>query len=154
MKKYIYESTPNSQIYENRSFLFCVLENNCFEYKKFTKSVSHLILCLRVFVFKNWPSRRRLIYESGKYLLIVMLLSAFGLVSCTSDLDKMPTNGVTNSEQYLTVAGYKQVLATLLSYPAYNNFLRYYWEMQEYPTDEALGTWDDDGNTQEYHKLD
>jgi starch-binding outer membrane protein, SusD/RagB family len=93
-------------------------------------------------------------YLFGKLCSAFILILALGLNACTSDLDKMPTNGITNSEQYSTVAGYKQVLATLLSYPAYNNFLRYYWEMQEYPTDEALGTWDDDGNTQEYHKLD
>lgn len=89
----------------------------------------------------------------GKLFAVLAIVSALGLSGCTSDLDKMPTNGVTNSEQYSTVAGYKQSLFTILSYPAYNNFLRYYWEMQEYPTDEALATWDDDGNTGEYHKL-
>ncbi|MBB3186261.1 RagB/SusD family nutrient uptake outer membrane protein [Microbacter margulisiae] len=92
-----------------------------------------------------------------KFLTIVtafVLVSALSLSSCTSDLNKMPTNGITNSEQYSTVAGYKQSLVSLFSNLAYNNFLRYYWEMQEYPTDEAVGTWDDDGNTGEYHKLD
>lgn len=93
-------------------------------------------------------------YKFGKIFIVLVSVSALSLCACTSDLDKMPTNGVTNSEQYSTVAGYKQSLVTVLSYPAYNNFLRYYWETQEYPTDEAVGTWDDDGNTGEYHKLD
>ena len=93
------------------------------------------------------------IYKIGKFIFAIVLVLGLSLSACTSDLDKTPTNGITNTEQYSTVAGYKQSLVSVLSFEAYNNFLRYYWEMQEYPTDEAVGTWDDDGNTGEYHQL-
>ncbi|WP_158639488.1 RagB/SusD family nutrient uptake outer membrane protein [Arachidicoccus ginsenosidivorans] len=83
-----------------------------------------------------------------------------GLFSCTKDLDKQPTNGVTTAIQYETVAGYKQSLATIYGSLVYtptstgsNGFLRDYWNMQEYPTDEAVSTWNDDGNVAIYHQL-
>lgn len=87
-------------------------------------------------------------------------LLPFMLFSCTKDLDKQPTNGVTNITQYETVAGYKQELATVYGSLVYtptstgsNGFLRDYWDMQEYPTDEAISTWNDDGNVAIYHQL-
>jgi len=65
--------------------------------------------------------------------------------SCTSDLEKLPTNDTNNNALYSSVAGYKQSLVSIYSNLAYGNFLRYYWGMQEYTTDEAVNTWNSDG---------
>lgn len=95
-------------------------------------------------------------------LSIFFLISSFlcSLFSCTKDLNKRPTNGVTNAIQYQTVAGYKQELATVYGSLVYTptstgskGFLRDLWDMQEYPTDEAVSTWNDDGNVAIYHQL-
>lgn len=92
--------------------------------------------------------------------IILMLLLSIVFFSCTKDLNKQPTNGITESSQYQTVAGYKQELATVYGSLVYtptstgsNGFLRDLWDMQEYPTDEAVSTWNDDGNVAIYHSL-
>jgi hypothetical protein len=90
---------------------------------------------------------------SNNRILLVILVFTLGFNSCTKDLDKTPTNGITSDEQYSSLAGYKQSLVSVYSNLAYGDFLRYYWDMQEYPTDEAVSTWNDDGGVATYHQL-
>jgi hypothetical protein len=89
--------------------------------------------------------------DKSKLWLIAVLVTA--LCSCTDDLVKTPTNDITADIQYNSVAGYKQSMASIYSNLIYSHFLRSYWEMQEYTTDEAVGTWNDDGGTSVYHQL-
>lgn len=84
--------------------------------------------------------------------LIAIISVLLGANSCTKDLDKIPTNSLTSDAQYSSLAGYKQSLVSVYSNLAYGNFLRYYWGMQEYTTDEAVSTWNDDGDGK-YHEL-
>ncbi len=86
-------------------------------------------------------------------LIFASIALIFSFNSCTKDLDKIPTNGITSDAQYDSLAGYKQSLVSLYSNLAYGDFLRYYWDMQEYPTDEAVSTWNDDGGVATYHQL-
>jgi len=95
---------------------------------------------------------KNILYKSKSRILLVILISILGVYSCTKDLDKVPTNGITSDAQYSTAAGYKQSLVSIYSNMAYGNFLRYYWGMQEYPTDEAVSTWNDNGDGI-YHQL-
>lgn len=91
-----------------------------------------------------------------KKVLSIVVICSVALFSCTKDLEKSPTNGVTDAIQYSTVAGYKQSLASLYAsfvYGPSGGFLRYYWDMQEYTTDEAVPTWNDDGGVPVYHNL-
>jgi starch-binding outer membrane protein, SusD/RagB family len=74
--------------------------------------------------------------------MMMLLLSQY---SCTKELDRFPTNGTSNDQQYSTVNGYKQSLSTIYATLAYSDFLRNYWNMQELTTDEAVSTWDDKG---------
>ena len=85
--------------------------------------------------------------------LAVLITLTVGFSSCTDDLIKTPTNGITADMQFSTVAGYKQQMVTLYSNLSYGNFLRYYWGMQEYTTDEAVSTWNDDGGNAVFHQL-
>jgi len=90
---------------------------------------------------------------SDSRLLLIILVFILGFNSCTKDLDKIPTNGITSDAQYSTADGYKQSLVSIYSNMAYSNFLRYFWDMQEYTTDEAVSTWNDDGGVATYHDL-
>lgn len=85
----------------------------------------------------------------------VMVLVSFTILfqSCISDLDKMPTNDITADKQFGTVTGYKQAMVSAFSNLAYGQFLRQYWGMQEYTTDEAVSTWNDDGGKTVFHQL-
>lgn len=74
-----------------------------------------------------------------------LLITLVMFTACTDDLNRFPTNGITNEVQYETVEGYKQSLVTIYSTLSLNDFLRNYWNMQELTTDEAVSTWDDDG---------
>jgi len=86
-----------------------------------------------------------------KFCTIVTVL-AVGASSCTGDLDKLPTNDINNNALYSSVTGYKQSLVSIYSTLAYGDFLRNYWSMQEYTTDEAVNTWNTDGEGV-YHQL-
>lgn len=82
----------------------------------------------------------------SKYRTIAgLMLILFMMGSCIYDLDRFPTNGITNDLQYSTIDGYKQSLVTIYSTLSYSDFLRNFWNMQELTTDEAVSTWDDDG---------
>lgn len=78
--------------------------------------------------------------------------------ACIKDLDKVPTNEISNTRQFNSIAGYKQALVSLFGNMALGDggtvtFIRAYWAMQEYPTDEAVNTWNDDGQVLVYHQL-
>ena len=84
----------------------------------------------------------------GLYFTLLFVV----LSGCTADLEKTPTNIITNEDQYESVEGYKQSLASIFANLVYGPFLRYNWEMQEYTTDMAVSTWGDDNNLL-YHEL-
>ncbi len=86
-----------------------------------------------------------------KFCTIITILTV-GVSSCTGDLDKLPTNDINNNALYSSVTGYKQSLVSIYSTLAYGDFLRNYWSMQEYTTDEAVNTWNADGEGV-YHQL-
>jgi hypothetical protein len=86
-----------------------------------------------------------------KWLIIVLILTA-GLSSCLDDLEKLPTNDITAEIQFNSVSGYKQSMVSIFSNLAYGQFLRHYWGMQEFTTDEAVSTWND-GGIYVYHQL-
>jgi hypothetical protein len=83
---------------------------------------------------------------------ILFLAVTISLQSCTSDLEKIPLNEDTADVHYNSVTAYKQSLAGVYSKMAYGDFLKFYWNMQEYPTDMAVSTWNGDGDGI-YHEL-
>lgn len=88
-----------------------------------------------------------------KLKLGALLIPVVMLTACVNDLDKTPTNDITANQEFQTIAGYKQSLVGAYSTLVYGNFLRYYWGMQEYTTDEAVSTWNDDGGNSVFHQL-
>jgi len=91
--------------------------------------------------------------NNNKSKLWVVLLIMAGFSACTGDLVKMPTNDLTADSQFKTAGGYKQSMASIYSNMIYSRFLRCYWGMQEYTTDEAVSTWNDDGGNAVFHQL-
>jgi hypothetical protein len=77
-----------------------------------------------------------------KFIGMVFLTAV--LFSCTDDLERFPTNGLTSETQFSTFEGYTQGLSTL--YAVTNNngpywdggFLRSYFPLQETTTDETI----------------
>lgn len=86
------------------------------------------------------------------FLVMLLLVLTVNFNSCIDDLEKIPTNTLTNDKQFSSVEGYKQGLASVYSNLAYSTFLRFYWSMQEYSTDMAVSTWNDGGDGI-YHEL-
>lgn len=89
--------------------------------------------------------------QLAKSILLLSFVSIF--TSCTDDLDKEPQNSKNGDDFYTSVVAYKQGLAGVYSPMVYSTFLRYYWAMQEYTTDEAVSTWNNDGGVGIYHDL-
>ena len=85
-----------------------------------------------------------------KIKYIGILLVTLMATSCTNDLDRFPTNALTNDVQFSTLAGYKQGLAsTYIQLSGSKDYLfRDFWEMQELSTDEAVNTWDSHTTTE------
>jgi hypothetical protein len=82
-----------------------------------------------------------------RFLIIVIAFS--GLTSCTEDLDRFPTNALTNEKQFSTVDGYKQAMVSAyIQFAGANNFFyRDFFELQEVTTDEIVNTWGDHQET-------
>ena len=105
--------------------------------------------------------------KQHKFLKIISAAILSGVVlSCTKELDLLPTNDITAESVYSTSTGYKQALAKI--YAAFaltgnsggtgspdippqiindegnSDFLRLYWNLQELTTDEAAWTWQND----------
>lgn len=78
-----------------------------------------------------------------------ILLLLLGFTSCTDDLERFPTNAITNEVQFSSIDGYKQALVSAyIQFSGANNFFyRYYWELQEVTTDEIVNTWGDHQET-------
>jgi starch-binding outer membrane protein, SusD/RagB family len=85
-------------------------------------------------------------YKINTKILSIIIVLIIGLSACMDDLDKLPTNGIKSNDQFNSVIGYKQGLVSVYSNLAYGDFLRPYWMMQEYTTDEAVSTWNDNGD--------
>jgi hypothetical protein len=82
-----------------------------------------------------------------RFLIIVLAFS--GLTSCTDDLDRFPTNALTNEKQFSTIDGYKQAMVSAyIQFAGANNFFyRDFFELQEVTTDEIVNTWGDHQET-------
>jgi hypothetical protein len=98
------------------------------------------------------------------------LILAAGLASCKKELDRTPTNATTADIVYSTPVGYKQALAKV--YGAFaltsstgagnsdlggidagtSDFMRLYWSVQEWTTEEALCAWNDT-DVPDFHNL-
>lgn len=78
-----------------------------------------------------------------------IILVFFGLTSCTEDLDRFPTNALTNEVQFNSVDGYKQAMVSAyIQFAGANNFFyRDFFELQEVTTDEIVNTWGDHQET-------
>ena len=85
-------------------------------------------------------------YYKRYFLIFIISLS---VISCEDDLDRFPTNAITNEVQFETLDGYKQAMvSTYIQFAGGNNFFfRDYWELQEVTTDEIVNTWNDHQET-------
>ena len=85
--------------------------------------------------------------KSIKFLVTILILSAFA--SCTDDLDRFPTNALTNEKQFSSLEGYKQAMVSAyIQFAGANNFFyRDFFELQEVTTDEIVNTWGDHQET-------
>ncbi|MER3463277.1 MAG: RagB/SusD family nutrient uptake outer membrane protein [Chitinophagaceae bacterium] len=110
----------------------------------------------------------------NKRIIKILLVTGFTsvmMISCTKDLNRVPTNDVTSLTVYSTPAGYKQALAKVYGAfaltgnqgPAgqgdiqgidegFSDFFRLFWNAQELPTDEAVIAWND-ATIQNFHKM-
>jgi len=105
----------------------------------------------------------------GKLLLPAVIM--WMMVSCTKDLDRKPYYDVTSASVYEDFNNYKMVLAKIYAGlsttgqqgPAgnpdvsdidegFSNYLRTYWYLQEFPTDEAVIGWND-ATLQDLHRM-
>ncbi len=105
-------------------------------------------------------------------ILLLTGILAFGIVSCTKDLDRKPIVEVTSASVYANPANYKGILAKLYAGLAvsgqsgpdgqpdiagidegFSTYLRQYWKAQELTTDEAVIGWND-GSLPDYHDMD
>ena len=104
-------------------------------------------------------------------IVVAIFCSVFILVSCTKQLDLLPTNDITANLVYKDATGYKQAFAKMYASFALtgnngpngngdiqgidegtSDFLRLYWKAQELSTDEAVVSWGDPG-IQDFHNM-
>lgn len=106
------------------------------------------------------------------YQIILAGTMAWGLASCTKDLDRTPITEATSASVYKDFSNYKAILAKL--YGGFSvtgqvgptgspdisgidegtsSYIRGYFQMQELPTDEAVIGWND-GTLQDFHQMD
>lgn len=107
---------------------------------------------------KSFKIKNNLMKNINTYkIAIAVFMMAMSIISCTKDLDRKPTNGITNEAQYKSLAGYQQVLGTLYATFVFggagpwgeNQFLKQYFNLQEATTDEVVLTWDNP----QYHSM-
>jgi starch-binding outer membrane protein, SusD/RagB family len=106
------------------------------------------------------------------YQVVLAGAMAWGLTSCTKDLDRTPITEATSASVYKDFSNYKAILAKLYGGfsvtgqqgPTGNpdisgidegtsSYIRGYFQMQELPTDEAVIGWND-GTLQDFHQMD
>lgn len=106
------------------------------------------------------------------YQVVLAGAMAWGLTSCTKDLDRTPITEATSASVYKDFSNYKAILAKL--YGGFSvtgqvgptgspdisgidegtsSYIRGYYQMQELPTDEAVIGWND-GTLQDFHQMD
>lgn len=80
---------------------------------------------------------------------VIVVLIVVGFNSCTEDLDRFPTNALTNEKQFSSLDGYKQaMISAYIQFAGANNFFyRDFFELQEVTTDEIVNTWGDHQET-------
>lgn len=106
-----------------------------------------------------------------KNILPLILASMVAWVSCTKDLDRLPTNEITAGQVYSSAQGYKEAFAKIYGSFALtgnqgpagsgdlqgidegtSDFLRLYWKAQTLSTEEAVVGWGDAG-IQDFHNM-
>lgn len=89
---------------------------------------------------------KRISYLKKCLMPFILLI---GFLSCTDDLDRFPTNALTNEVQFSSVEGYKQAMVSAyIQFAGANNFFyRDFFELQEITTDEIVNTWGDHQET-------
>ncbi len=107
--------------------------------------------------------------------MMIGWITTLGFVSCSKELNKVPTNDVTASKVYSTPDGYRSGLAKvygsfaltgnsggtgnpdistqIISDEGNSDFLRMYFNLQEITTDEAAWTWQNDAGIQGLHEM-
>lgn len=107
-----------------------------------------------------------------KKLAILTLSAGMLFSSCTKDLDRTPTYGLTADKLYQNEAGYRSGLAKVYGGLAltgnngpdgsgdlggidegFSSYLRNYWNLQELSTDEAVIAWNDQ-TIKDFHEMD
>src|SRR5688572_32607941 len=97
-----------------------------------------------------------------KQIILTVCCGTFLASSCTKDLNRTSPNGLTAEALYKNEAGYRSSLAKLYGGLAltgnsgpdgsgdlggidegFSSYLRSYWYLQEFPTDEAVIGWND-----------
>lgn len=106
------------------------------------------------------------------FFIELAIISSGMMVSCTKDLDRLPTNALTADQVYRTPLGYKLAMAKVYGSFALtgnngtsaqvgdiqgidqgtSDFYRLYWKAQELTTDEAVVSWGDAG-IQDLHNM-
>lgn len=105
-------------------------------------------------------------------IILITLCSSIWLFSCTKDLNRTSPNALTADALYKTEAGYRSSLAKLYGGLAltgnngpdgsgdlggidegFSSYLRSYWYLQEFPTDEAVIGWNDQ-TIKDLHEMD
>jgi hypothetical protein len=115
---------------------------------------------------------RKIICMNFKKLTILALSAGLVFASCTKDLDRTPTYGLTAEKLYQNEAGYRSALAKVYGGLAltgnsgpdgsgdlggidegFSSYIRNYWNLQELPTDEAVMAWNDQ-TIKDFHDMD
>lgn len=109
---------------------------------------------------------------SFKNLILILVAGGVVVTSCTKDLERTSPNGLTAEALYKNEAGYKASLAKIYgglsltgnSGPdgsgdlggideGFSSYIRSYWYLQEFPTDEAVIGWNDQ-TIKDLHEMD
>lgn len=109
---------------------------------------------------------------SFKKIILITLFGSVLATSCTKDLNRVSPNALTADELYKNEAGYRSSLAKIYGGLAltgnngpdgsgdlggidegFSSYLRSYWYLQEFPTDEAVIGWNDQ-TIKDLHEMD
>jgi starch-binding outer membrane protein, SusD/RagB family len=118
---------------------------------------------------KKYMKRKQFTY------MLISGITMLSFVSCTKDLNLVPTNDITASTVYSTPEGFRSGLAKvygsfaltgntggvgspdistqIISDEGNSDFLRMYFNLQEITTDEAAWTWQNDAGIQGLHEM-
>jgi hypothetical protein len=107
-----------------------------------------------------------------KKIVLSVFIATLWTVSCTKDLNRTSPYALTSSDLYKDIAGYRSSLAKLYGGlvltgnngpdgsgdlggidEGFSSYLRDYWYLQEFPTDEAVIAWNDQ-TIKQLHEMD